>query len=93
MVEKGKDEYHTPFVLLADVVLFGQVDEVGDRLGGKQVKGVDEVNLRTASTIPLTVEIGASSGTARAAHDKSEYWSKMISWLAWSLPRKPFHNN
>ena len=35
----------TPFILLANIVLFAKVDEVGDWLGGEQLKGVDDVDL------------------------------------------------
>ena len=34
-----------PLILLANIVLFTEVDEVGDGLGGEKVKGVDELNL------------------------------------------------
>jgi hypothetical protein len=35
-----------PLVLLADVVLLGQVQEVGDGLGGEEGEGIDDVDLR-----------------------------------------------
>lgn len=34
-----------PLILLADVVPFAKVDEIGDRLSGEEVEGVDELNL------------------------------------------------
>ena len=33
------------FVLLADVVFFGEVDQVDDRLGGQQHERVDDLDL------------------------------------------------
>lgn len=42
-VEASEDQ---PFVLLAYIVLFAQIDKVCDRLGGKKLKAIDNVNLR-----------------------------------------------
>lgn len=42
--ESGSEDQ--PFVLLADIVLFAQIDKVCDRLGGKKLKAIHNVNLR-----------------------------------------------
>ena len=44
LVDPGLD-LREPFVLLADVVLLGEVDEVGDGLGGEQLQTVYDVDL------------------------------------------------
>ena len=44
LVDPGLD-LGEPLVLLADVVLLGEVDEVGDGFGGEELEGVDDVDL------------------------------------------------
>lgn len=34
-----------PLVLFPDVILFAQIDEIGDWFGGKQLKAVDDIDL------------------------------------------------
>ena len=47
-VDPGFD-LREPLILLANVVLFAEVDEVCDRLGGEKMEGVDELDLRGES--------------------------------------------
>jgi hypothetical protein len=45
--------WNAPLVLLADKVLFAQVDEVGDGFGGEQSEVVDDVDLRNFGDVRI----------------------------------------
>lgn len=45
LIDPGLD-FGEPLVLLADKVALGEVDEVGDGLGGEELEAVDNVDLR-----------------------------------------------
>ena len=50
LVDPGLD-LGEPFVLLADVVPLGEVDEVGDWLGGEELEAVDDVDLEEGCSL------------------------------------------
>ena len=56
LVDPGLD-LGQPFVLLADVVPLGEVDEVGDWLGGEELEAVDDVDLEGEGSLVWAVRV------------------------------------